>query len=69
MVIALWIAGMPGPFSGRTPDDTWRKAYKNFERGRTGQVVNQFDFMIKVQNAGHDVVPTSLGGWILTGAP
>ena len=66
MPIAMWIAGMPGPFSGRTPDVTWNQAYANFEEGRIGQVKNQFDFMLKVQAAGHDVITTSLGGFVLT---
>lgn len=69
MVIALWISGKPGPFAGRTPEATWKQAYKNFCKGIESPVKNAFDFMIRVQNAGYDVVPTDLGGFVLTRAP
>ena len=65
MFISLWLSSKPGPFAGRTPEIVWRSAYENFLDGKTGPVRNQFDFMLRVQRVGFDVIPTGLGGYVL----
>ena len=63
--LATWVASKPGPFSGRTPDAVWNAAWANFNEGLTGQINSQLDFMIRLGQAGIDVRPTTLGGYVL----
>ena len=63
--LASWIASKPGPFTGRTHDDVWDAAWKNFCAGPTGGIDGQLIFMLRLGEAGIDVRPTGLGGYIL----
>ena len=63
-----WIEGKPGPFAARTPDNVWDAAWKNFNEGLTGGITSELDFMMRVGDAGFDVRPTGLGGYVLNRA-
>ena len=63
--LATWVASKPGPFAGRTHDDVWDMAWRNFNEGPTGGLANQVKFMMHLGEAGIDVHPTGLGGYVL----
>ncbi len=63
--LATWIESKPGPFSGRTHDDVWDMAWKNFCAGPTGGLANRVKFMMHLGETGIDVRPTALGGYVL----
>lgn len=67
--IETWIASKPGPFTGRTPDSVWTLAWRNFNEGPTGGINNELGFMMAVGDAGVEVRPTTLGGYILDTKP
>ena len=64
-----WIDGLPGPFSARTPDDVFDIAWANYNRGVTGRVRGQLDFIFQLNRAGYDASPTGLGGYSLCRVP
>ncbi len=63
--LETWIVSKPGPFAGRTPDSVWRAAFSNFLEGPTGGINNEVRFMMRLGEAGIDVHPTGLGGYVL----
>ncbi len=67
--LATWVASKPGPFAGRTHDAVWDMAWRNFNEGPTGGINSELRFMMRLGEAGIDVRPTCLGGYILDSLP
>ena len=60
-----WIESRPGPFVGRTHDDVWRSAWKNFCTGPTGGLNNDLMFSVHLQQAGFGVRALVIGGYAM----
>ncbi len=63
--LATWVASKPGPFTGRTHDDVWDAAWKNFCAGPTGGIDGQLIFMVDLQQAGFGIRVLAIGGYAL----
>ena len=60
----------PGPFTARTANAVWRAAWENFCDGaNNGGSETQLEFILLVWDAGLDVRPTTLGGYIMDVIP
>ncbi len=63
--IKNWIEGRPGPFAGRTHDDVWAMAWKNFCTGPTGGFHTSLMFSVHLQQAGIGIRALAVGGFAL----
>lgn len=66
--VAVWLSRRPGTFEADTEDRVWGKAFKHF-RGSRFPKSQDLAFMMLVNDAGYDVRPTALGGYILDAKP
>lgn len=66
--VAVWLSRRPGTFEADSENKVWRKAWHKFadKRYPKGQ---DLAFMMMVNDAGFDVRPTALGGYILDAVP
>ena len=60
-----WIKSKPGPFAGRTHDEVWDSAFRNFCAGPTGQIGSELRFRLLLQQAGFGVRALATGGYAL----
>ena len=60
-----WLKSKPGPFVGRTHDDVWASAWKNFCAGPTGGFDNELLFAVHLQQAGFGIRALVVGGYAL----
>ena len=63
--IKNWLAGTPGPFVARTPNEVWDAAWHNFNQGETGGIYVQLDFMLRLGQAGFGIRHLAVGGHAL----
>ncbi len=63
--LATWVESRPGPFVARTEGEVWRQAWANFCDGPTGGVTQEFQFMIRLGQAGYCVRALAVGGYAL----
>ena len=63
-----WLKRRPGTFESNSENRVWRKAWEEFNDGEyhPGESIR---FMSYVLEAGFDVRPTALGGYILDAKP
>ncbi len=60
-----WIEGKPGPFAGRTHDEVWNQAWRNFNEGPTGGLDNEVLFRTQMMQAGYGIRALAIGGFAL----
>lgn len=61
--VRAWLHRRPGTFEADTENRCWDAAFRHFEDGRG--FGGSFAFQVMVGDAGFDVRPTALGGYIL----
>ena len=66
--IRVWLERRPGVFEAPTERETWEKAWQAFS-GLPALRGDSLDFMMYVGEAGFEVRPTTLGGYILDTKP
>ncbi len=66
--IRVWLGRRPGVFEAPTEREVWDKAWKAFS-GEDRPGSGSFEFMMYVGEAGFEVRPTTLGGYILDTKP
>ena len=66
--IVLWLARRPGVFEAPTERGTWTLAWLAFS-GIPDLRGSSLGFMMTVRDAGFEVRPTCLGGYILDSLP
>lgn len=60
-----WVASRPGPLSGRTHDEVWDMAWRNFRAGPTGNLDNEMMFRHTLIMEGYGVRALAVGGFAL----
>ena len=60
-----WVGRKPGPFVARTESAVWSLAWSNFNEGDTGGIYVEFDFMLRLQQAGYGIRALAVGGYAL----
>ena len=63
--LGTWVASKPGPFVARTEGAVWRMAWANFNEGATGGLHVEFDFQIRLQQAGFGIRALAVGGYAM----
>ena len=66
--ILLWLGRRPGVFEAPTEREVWTKAWLAFS-GLPALRGGSLGFMMIVRDAGFEVRPTTLGGYILDTKP